>query len=353
MVTTSGIFLINYASYKPMCIEGRLANGTCAGPVAIDLGITDLDLLHSTTENPLGINAKVIMEQDTLISCIKKCDIPPTPHLVLSSEKGAQFVGYQVCDGISCKKDTLDNSLYVHLEQVPQNYSGTTGFEAGHINLGNLPWQVGNMVHVVVKAFPVTMQQNGTVIREQEKIVTVDLGESKIAGNSKTQTIPACVSTISHQYANAGPMGLPICPFAWYTASGKIVNATGFYGIYNYTDYPNVQNYVLEPGHNGTLTYSILLSSINTDARIPEYPDGVNISNDVEFMHDADMQNHPGIDVSVYPQVEIIREHTNALVNITISASQNASHGTYWVHLPPGVCMGGQIIVLTITDCSK
>jgi hypothetical protein len=170
---------------------------------------------------------------------------------------------------------------------------------------------------------------------------------------SATQIIPSCVSNISHQYANAGPMGLPLCPVAWYTASGKILNATGFYGIYNYTDYSNVQNYVLEPGHNGTLTYSILLSSINTDARIPEYPDGVNISNDVEFMHDANMQNHPGIDVSVYPQEEIIREHTSTLVNMTISASQNASHGTYWMRLPPGICMGGQIIVLTITDCPE
>jgi len=373
-----GIVLLNSASYQPMCIEGRLSNGTCAGPVAIDLGITDSDLSHSTTDNPLGIKAQVIMERDTLISCIKKCDIPPTPHLVLSSEKGVQFVGYHICNGVSCKKDNLDNSLYVHLEHVPQNYSGAMGFEASHINLGDLSWQVGDMVHIAVKAFPVVLQPNGTLIREQEKMMTVDLGELKITGSSvntstaenlivdtanatkenqtsvsATQIIPSCVSNISHQYANAGPMGLPMCPFAWYTASGKILNATGFYGIYNYTDYPNVQNYVLEPGHNGTLTYSILLSSINTDARIPEYPDGVNISNDVEFMHDANMQNHPGIDVSVYPQVEIIREHTSALVNITISASQNASHDTYWIHLPPSICLGGQIIVLTITDCSK
>jgi len=346
--------------------------------VAVDLGITDLDVLHATTDNPLGIKAQVTFEQDTAISCIQKCDMPPSLHLVLSSEEGAQFVGYQACDGISCKKDNLDNSLYVHLEHVPQNYSGATGFEASHIYLGDLPWQVGDMVHVVVKAFPVALQPNGTVIKEQEKMMTVDLGELEITGSSvnastaknlivdtanmtkenqtsvsATQIIPSCVSNITHQYANAGPMGAYPCPFPWYSASGTILDATGFYGVYNYTDYPDVQNYVLEPGHNGTLTYSILLRSINTDARIPEYPDGVNISNDIEFMHDANMHNHPGIDVSVYPQVEIIREHTNALVNITISASQNASHGTYWIHLPPGICMGGQIIVLTITDCPK
>ncbi len=172
-------------------------------------------------------------------------------------------------------------------------------------------------------------------------------------GVSVSQAIPSCVSNISNPYAYAGAMGLPLCPFAWYSASSKILNATGFYGIYNYTDYPYVKNYVLEPGHNGTLTYSISVSSINTDARIPEYPDGVNIVNDVEFMHDANMHNHPGIDVTVDPLAEIIREHTSSLVNITMSTSQNASSGTYWMHLPPGVCLGGQIIVLTITDCSK
>jgi len=173
-----------------------------------------------------------------------------------------------------------------------------------------------------------------------------------VIGASALST-PSCVTNISHQYASAGPMGLPMCPFAWFSASSQIMDATGFYGIYNYTNYPYVQNYVLEPGHNGTLTYSISVSTINSDARIPEYPNGVNVINDVGFMHDANMQNHPGIDVSVYPETEIIREHTSALVNMTISASQNASNGTYWLHLPPGVCMGGQIIILTITSCEK
>lgn len=40
-VITSGIFLINYESYKPMCAEGRLPNGTCAGPVEIELGTSE------------------------------------------------------------------------------------------------------------------------------------------------------------------------------------------------------------------------------------------------------------------------------------------------------------------------
>jgi len=36
MAIMVGIFLLNYESYKPMCIEGRLPNGTCAGPISIE-----------------------------------------------------------------------------------------------------------------------------------------------------------------------------------------------------------------------------------------------------------------------------------------------------------------------------
>src|SRR5574340_744241 len=187
-----GILFFNMQS-KPMCQEGILPNGTCAGPAMITLGTNDLDLSNPTTENPLGIQAKVAMEKDTLISCIRKCDIPPTPHLILISEKGAQFVGYQVCDGASCKKDVLDNSLYAHLAQVPQNYSGAVGLEASHINLGNLPWSVGDTVHILVKAFPVTLQPNNIVIREPEKTMVIDFGESKIIGNYNTTNVSTII----------------------------------------------------------------------------------------------------------------------------------------------------------------
>ncbi|MGI0059501.1 MAG: hypothetical protein ACREBJ_07010 [Nitrosotalea sp.] len=142
----------------------------------------NLDFSASTTENPLGIKARIVMEVDRSISCIRPCTIPPSLHLVLTSEKGAQFSGYQVCDGISCKKDNLENSLYVHLDQIPQNYSGATGLEASHINLGDLPWNLGDIVHILVKAFPVTLQPNDVVIRESGKVMTVDLGTSKLGG---------------------------------------------------------------------------------------------------------------------------------------------------------------------------
>jgi hypothetical protein len=171
--------------------------------------------------------------------------------------------------------------------------------------------------------------------------------------NPITQIIPSCVSHIEHQYASAGPPGDPLCPVANFSASSKILNTTGFYGIYNYTSNLYTQNYVLEPGHNATMTYLISVSWIHNWGQTPEYPNDINITNDVDFMHDANMHDHPRIDVSVDPKSEIIEKNGTALVIIKIAASQDAPHGTYWIHLPPGICTGGEIIVLTITVCSK
>ena len=69
-------------------------------------------------------------------------------------------------------------------------------------------------------------------------------------------------------------------------------------------------------------------------------------------MHDAGMSNHPGVNVSVYPQSETMQKNSTVLVTITFAASKDVSRGTYWIHLPPGICTGGQNIILTVTDCT-
>ncbi|MDE1841964.1 MAG: PD40 domain-containing protein [Thaumarchaeota archaeon] len=141
-----------------------------------------LDLSNPTTNNQLGITSSVIVEQDMDIMCPVKCTIVPTPHLVLRSHSGAEFVGYQVCDGGFCKTGRLSNSIDASLDNIPQNYSGPAGLIPSDINLGDLPWQVGDAVHVVVKAFPVVLQPNDILVRHTEKTAVVDLGESKITG---------------------------------------------------------------------------------------------------------------------------------------------------------------------------
>ncbi len=165
--------------------------------------------------------------------------------------------------------------------------------------------------------------------------------------------VPTCVTQIPHQYAIAGPPGASLCPVMNSEASTKILNATGFYGIYNYTAYPGTLNFVLEPGHNATITTLLSLNAIYNYTGFSEYSNQVNITNDVIFMHDAGMHNHPGVDVLVKPQSESLVDKGSAVVTITFFASKSALPGNYWVTLPTGVCAGGEMIILTITDCTK
>lgn len=140
-----------------------------------------LDFSNASNENPLGIEARVVIEPDTAIMCpIENCKIPPTPHLVLTSQKSSQFVGYEVCDGLSCKKDRLHDDLYVWLNNIPENYSGTNSIMISHINLGDFPWKKDDIVNIKVIAFPATLLENNVVVRHTDQIMTVDLGKSRI-----------------------------------------------------------------------------------------------------------------------------------------------------------------------------
>ncbi|MDE1763785.1 MAG: hypothetical protein KGH88_06035 [Thaumarchaeota archaeon] len=170
-------------------------------------------------------------------------------------------------------------------------------------------------------------------------------------GLQTSQTIPQCISNIPHLYATADPPGFPLCPVAGFQASGQIVNSTGFYGIYNYTKYPDTQNFVLEPGHNATITYKISVGTIHSWASTTSSNE-INLTNYVTLMHDAGMHDHPGVYVSVYPTSEVISQNGSAIIAITLSASKDASYGTYWMQLPPGICFGGEDVILTVTDCT-
>ncbi|MDE1867612.1 MAG: hypothetical protein KGI08_07900, partial [Thaumarchaeota archaeon] len=125
--------------------------------------------------------------------------------------------------------------------------------------------------------------------------------------------IPSCVSNIQDQYAIAGPPGAPLCPVMNFQSSAQILNSTGFYGIYNYTKFPGTQNFVLEPGHNGTIVYQISIDSIyNWGDTL--HSNEINVTNGLSFMHDAGMNNHPGLYVSVHPTSETMSKNSSAFV---------------------------------------
>jgi len=173
-----------------------------------------------------------------------------------------------------------------------------------------------------------------------------------MVANQTIPITPSCVSNIQNQYALAGVRGDQLCPVMNFQASGNIVNYTGFYGVYGYATYPGTSNFVLEPGHNGTVTYQIDMGEIRSFDNNPPSNE-VNVTNDIEFMHDAGMHNHPGVEVSSSQKSEIIQKNGSAFINITFTASKDAKPGTYWVDLPPNFCAGGEVIIITITDCGK
>ncbi|CUR51399.1 protein of unknown function [Nitrosotalea devaniterrae] len=262
---------------------------------------------------------------------------------------------------------TTPGGAFVNLDVKFQDgseeiYGGTTSNPDGSGMAGGIPTPTQYGPHVSTNSITVlgnhTMPQAGlTIYHDKIKLLVSADDKMSIENNTSVNKIlgiiPSCASTIPHQYAIAGPPGDPMCPYANFVASDKILNATGFYGIYNYTSYPGTLNYVLEPSHNGTIMFLIHMNMIHHNASTIPYFNQINITNDIVFMHDAGMHNHPGVDVLVEPKSQMIRDDGSSIVTMTFSASKDALPGVYWVTLPPGFCVGGQMIILTVTDCEK
>lgn len=196
------------------------------------------------------------------------------------------------------------------------------------------------------------------------------------------QIIPSYVSRIGHQTTFAGYAGQLSCPIMPFSMSAKIVNYTGFYGVYNtlndasvvgpntYTgsgqeeldksgNYRMDRNFVLEPGHNGTITYTATLSVAKCAGGCPDdskFPSVDNQTNIAEFIHRQNnemLHSHDGLAVRYEPVSESIVDGQTVTLKVTIMASSDVPHGTYWVILTPGNCAGGPLILLTVSDCEK
>lgn len=229
-------------------------------------------------------------------------------------------------------------------------YGGIMSNLDGSGSAGGIPIPTPYGPHLATNSITVlgnhtTPQAGLTIYHDMVKLLVID-------DNQTSQTIPQCVSDIQNQYAIAGPRGDILCPVVDFRASGKIVNYTGFYSVYEYPEYTGTPNFVLEPGHNGTLSYEIDIGSIYNWGNQPSV-DNVNITNGIEFMHDASMHDHPGIDTPIDSKSEIIQKNNSAFVTITFVATKDARPGTYWVDLPPSFCAGGETIILTVTNCEK
>ncbi|MEO9309413.1 MAG: hypothetical protein ABI337_03865 [Nitrososphaera sp.] len=133
------------------------------------------DFAASTTENPFGIEATLAYVKDLKISCpIHPCGPVNSFMFKYISNEPVQLISYNICGGFTCiKRDGFGSYEPAHpeLSEHPEKWGGST--------VGEIPWKVGDTIHIRVKVKPVDVMENGTVVYE-DKIFFIDLGQSKI-----------------------------------------------------------------------------------------------------------------------------------------------------------------------------
>ena len=198
-----------------------------------------------------------------------------------------------------------------------------------------------------------------------------------------------------------GPLFLSSCGGgrSGYHSFSDILNSTGFHVFYNVmnSSIGIDDDYVIEPGHAGTITYIINAGSSPTPYMKNSYfQKELNITNYAVFHHyvtdyeellhnpsvtirngdyescfkrpngscaglsgpitgpiRASVVDHPGVNVSFDPASELLQYNdtsqgkSSQIITMTVSVDYNAPQGTYWVVLSPEECLGGKIFLLT------
>ncbi|MGI0060926.1 MAG: cupredoxin domain-containing protein [Nitrosotalea sp.] len=159
------------------------------------------------------------------------------------------------------------------------------------------------------------------------------------------------------QAIDPGGIGIRSCPIPIIRMESTVFFSSGFDGLYHNKSYSfPVDNYVLQPGHNGTITYLINATS-RTNANF-DLPPTVNLTNyahityQVKYGEGSYGYSSPdGIHVTFDPSSETLGLGDVRVVTATIFVDRDAPAGTYWVFLAPGFCNGGPIFLLTVGDC--
>ena len=282
----------------------------------------------------------------------------------------------------------LDMKFHDGFEEI---YGGTALDQNGTaIKFGGIPIPTQYGPRVATNSITIlsnhTMPQAGITIYHDKIKLLVSVGqlstEDNNVVNSRTQVVPQCLTNISNQTVFSGYAGLVLCPVMDYHVSSKITNYTGFYGKYDVLNSSSVVgpdtyvgtiqeemdksgnkmmdgNFVLEPGHNATITYKITLSIGQCIGSCPDHfipPTVVNLTNNVQFLHREKNEmfySHDGLEVKYDPQNVSLTDGQTTTLQATIMASKDVPRGTYWVMLAPGNCAGGLLILLTVSDCEK
>ena len=221
--------------------------------------------------------------------------------------------------------------------------------------------------------------------QSSSKSTNNSMSKNIVVQSISNKKLPSCATHIKKQQVFAGNAGLSLCPVVPLRVSSKIINYTGFYGVYhdidsnsllrNYTYNTNAEqeqlnaegnnmaegNFVLEPGHNATITFLITGQVPKCIENCPpglNFPSQINITNVSSFTFNQEDTRiifpERGLGITYEPQSETVVGNGTVIVKATISAEKDTSPGTYWVVLPPGsVCNGGILILLTVAACSN
>lgn len=156
-----------------------------------------------------------------------------------------------------------------------------------------------------------------------------------------------------------GPLGGFMCPIAFFHTYTKVDSYSGFDDICLDSRY-NADNYVLKPGHNGSITYTIYPDLPFSYAI--QFPH-INITNHASFSHYKSTKGGgaeftytdtiDGTSVSFEPRSEVLFPWSSPRVTVTMYAAADAKASSHWLILSPGVCNGGLEFVLTMENSSR
>ena len=129
-----------------------------------------------------------------------------------------------------------------------------------------------------------------------------------------------------------------------------VLGSSGFDGVYhryltNSFPYFEGNDYFLKPGNSGKITIKIHPGSA--------FPVGENLATGELILNkDSHYGNfdHYGVSTSYEPSTAVAGLDGTATLSLIVSTTKDATHGTYWMYLPPGGCDGGKLVLLTVGD---
>ncbi|MDE1764772.1 MAG: hypothetical protein KGI27_00715 [Thaumarchaeota archaeon] len=287
----------------------------------INIQDTDCEIYHSD-DNTTVTSLKMEGLNDTYKA---GCPVTTTFHFVTHGQD-CQFPQVQVTD-LSTGITVYGPSLLWNYTNAQCSNSTQASFYAGLER---------NQLITDTQKYAITATLYGKHYQREFTVVPSEYSGQNIT--AETTLLPG-----------SGP-DLSCYPIQGYRTSEVILGTSGFDGVYhrylaNSAPSYVVDDYFLKPGDSGKITIKIRPGSA--------FPAGENLATG-ELILDKDSHygrfDHYGVSTSYEPSTAVAGLDGTATFSLVVSATQDATHGTYWMYLPPGGCGGGKLVLLTIGD---